>query len=539
MKLRPNFILAYAWCCLVFSYNKTSAAPLAQDSIRVVLTPQKSVVASTDPLALFVKIQNKGKRPLTVFKPSVLRGSLQFKLFRGTTQVGPILIRETPYIPEEVVLSPQGSESLSYDLSEEYTRGFQAGSYTVVASYQVKTGLVLESNPVSLVVESPTETDNQELDLASKVYQAGEEATIARLGQEFLEKFPNSRFSNQVKLETAFALLKTQKQNQSIALYNQIIESKEPREWVKQEAQNYLWQAYADKGDTAGAIAVLEKFGGLQAQQNIAYVKRLNGKRIFEPPPPAPTEDITPTESINEMDYPKALSPEADLKMTGLLTQWIGDIKGKRTSEDYSNLFANESFQAIQREGANGVRFIVSEVEHHENLGDLPNNDYGADQIMRAVSKTQLHFVPVPTPDNPELKVLRCEEFPSMEVGRHYGQVRQLWLKWWAEKDAKIPVWFRGRYAMWKAAKKTGDKAKTEQLFRRVVDLGIFSLPQWMDKLNTDPQEAKAIIGAISELTSGEIKPDATSAQVNAYWQKNALKWTRVDEPKGADAPKP
>ena len=148
--------------------------------------------------------------------------------------------------------------------------------------------------------------------------------------------------------------------------------------------------------------------------------------------------------------------------------------------------------------------------------------------LPRYVSRMNLHFQSVPTPDDPKLTVYRCEEFPTMEIGRRPGQVRELWLKWWAEKDAKTPIWFRGRYQMWKTANAGTDKAKTEAAYRKTVDLGIFALPQWMEKLQSDPTESKVIIAAISELSSGEVAPDATPQQVKTWWKENRDKWTKV-----------
>jgi len=487
-----------------------------------------------------VEIKNTGKESLDVFEPQILQ-TLEAQLVSGKSILGPQLIVDAP-APPKLRLGIGKLLQKTFDLTSLFPLPVQPGNYQLRVHYQYSENIHqrVTSNSIAVRVLPLSDKEKEASKIFLRIWPVNEQETGVEAAKSFLERYPDTAFSNPVRTSMAFALIKMGKQEEAIGLFNQVLASDEKRDWVKQEAQNYLWQAYADKGDTAGAIAVLEKFGGPQAKSNIAHVKDLNGKRIFEPPPPpVPYIDKPPTESINQMDYQKVLSSEADLKMTGLLEQWMISIKGKRTSMDYSNLFANEPFQNIQREGANGVRFVVAKVENQENLGDLPNNDYGANYIMQAISRTRLHFVSVATPENPKIKVFRCEEFPKMEVGRYYGQVRELWLKWWAEKDAKIPVWFRGRYTMWKSAKKSGDKSKADGLFRRVVDLGIFSLPLWMGKLNSDPQEAKATIGAISELTSGEVKADAAPAQVKAYWKRNGAKWTQVSEPNTKAVPVP
>lgn len=204
---------------------------------------------------------------------------------------------------------------------------------------------------------------------------------------------------------------------------------------------------------------------------------------------------------------------------------WVSYANGKAYLSNISPVFNNENFVFIQRQGANGVKFVLDKVDRQENLGDLFSGEVGISSVMSQVSKTGFHFIPVATPENPELTVYRCEEFPTMEVYRRAGQERELWLKWWAEKDAKIPVWFRGRYQMWKAAKTAKDK---DAAYRKTVDLGIFALPQWVEKLQSDPAESKAIVAAISELSSGEVAPDATLQQVKAWWKVNRDKWMKV-----------
>lgn len=214
-------------------------------------------------------------------------------------------------------------------------------------------------------------------------------------------------------------------------------------------------------------------------------------------------------------------SPSVD----NLYEDWKNESLALRFSNISDPYYENEQIDAFRRTGVNSVALCVLKVQQGDDLIFFPGAYFSA---LRAISRTAFHYKVVKTPETPQRTVLAVEEFPGLEIGRRVGQERELWLKWWAEKDAKIPIWFRGRYQMWKTAKAGKDKAKTDAAYRKTVDLGIFALPQWMEKLQSDPKESKAIIAAISELSSQEVAPDATPAQVKQWWKANKDKWTKV-----------
>ena len=83
----------------------------------------------------------------------------------------------------------------------------------------------------------------------------------AKLGCGFLKKYSKSVIANRVRLATAFALLRTEKFDESIRIYKLVVESKEHRLWVKNEATWYLRQVYVEKGDVEEAICCVEKDG--------------------------------------------------------------------------------------------------------------------------------------------------------------------------------------------------------------------------------------------------------------------------------------
>ena len=187
--------------------------------------------------------------------------------------------------------------------------------------------------------------------------------------------------------------------------------------------------------------------------------------------------------------------------------------------------FNNPPFLALRRSGANGVAVFIEKIREGETFSFVPLDFLST---MPAITRTKFKLSVVKTAPDVKSTVFSVEEFPDMEIGRQVNQDGELWLKWWAEKDAKIPVWFRGRYQMWKTAKAGTDKTKAEAAYRKTVDLGIFALPQWMEKLQSDPKESRAIIAAISELSSAEVAPDATLPQVQHWWKENKDKWTKV-----------
>lgn len=212
-----------------------------------------------------------------------------------------------------------------------------------------------------------------------------------------------------------------------------------------------------------------------------------------------------------------------------LWDEWFQEASRKGpVFNDPTQVFNFESFKLFAHQGFSAITLVVDKVRQKEDLGSFFDSEFGYDDLMRYISKTNFRFQRVPTPENAKLTVYKPEEFPTMEVYRRPGQVRELWLKWWAEKDTKTPIWFRGRYQMWQTALKAKDKTKADALYRRTIDLGIFALPQWMDKLTSDPTHSKEIIAAVSELTTQEVAPDAKPAQVKAWWKQNKDKWTKV-----------
>ena len=187
--------------------------------------------------------------------------------------------------------------------------------------------------------------------------------------------------------------------------------------------------------------------------------------------------------------------------------------------------FDNPPFIALRKSGANGIAFFIKKVDSGEDFSFVPLDFLSA---MPSITRTKFRLSVVDNSPELDSTIFSIEEFPGLEIGRRAGQERELWLKWWAEKDAKIPIWFRGRYQMWKTAKAGKDPAITDAAYRKTVDLGIFALPQWMEKLGSDPTESKAIIAAVSELSSNEVGLDATPQQVKAWWKENRDKWTKV-----------
>lgn len=231
----------------------------------------------------------------------------------------------------------------------------------------------------------------------------------------------------------------------------------------------------------------------------------------------AQVEPLAATES--------AVQPET---LSKLYAEWMERSSGiyGMAQSNPTVLFDEESFIKLRRQGAKAVAFFLEKLEKGEDFGSTFQGEVGVNSVMAAISQTGFHYTRVPTPEDPKLTVYHPEEFPTMEMYRRPGQAKELWMKWWDEKDRKIPIWFRGRYQMWQTAKKAGDAEKTALAFRKLKSLGIFALPQWMEKLDSDKSETKAIIGAISELSSGEVAPDATIAQVKAWWKENKDKWT-------------
>ena len=100
----------------------------------------------------------------------------------------------------------------------------------------------------------------------------------------------------------------------------------------------------------------------------------------------------------------------------------------------------------------------------------------------------------------------------------------QLWIRWVQQGSKFMEPRFNAIYSRWKKMKKEtkGEKYVARKEFNKMIDLGIPSIPFMVEKVKRGEIE---FIPAISKLTDGKLKKDATQAECLDWWNKNKKKW--------------
>ena len=100
----------------------------------------------------------------------------------------------------------------------------------------------------------------------------------------------------------------------------------------------------------------------------------------------------------------------------------------------------------------------------------------------------------------------------------------QLWFRWVQQGSKFVEPRFNAIYSRWKKMKKEtkGEKYVARKEFNKMIDLGIPSIPFMVEKVKRGEIE---FIPAISKLTDGKLKKDATQAECLDWWNKNKKKW--------------
>jgi len=107
-------------------------------------------------------------------------------------------------------------------------------------------------------------------------------------------------------------------------------------------------------------------------------------------------------------------------------------------------------------------------------------------------------------------------DFPSLEPGDN------IYLYWWREGHKQTPNQFSKLYSEWKQLKQIKD-VDAQKIYQRMVNLGIPVIPYMIREIKNGDSN---LIPAISYLTDGEIKEDASPEECINWWANNKEKWT-------------
>lgn len=245
------------------------------EAISVSMSANSHTFQPGEAMPLAITVENLGPTPITLNKPSVLFKSLEFELLRGTRVVRPQMNRSVMSKPESIELKARQTLRIDADLSELYPSSLQAGAYSVRAKYWPDGEVTLMSNSVSFTVMPLSPEGQKAFESYLAVIGAGEHADVARLANAFLEKYPESIFANQVRLEGAFALNRLRDYNASIQLYKSVVASREKRAWVLREALWRLGCLQIDHGNPKDAIETLRQVDTQHARD---MVRKLEAK---------------------------------------------------------------------------------------------------------------------------------------------------------------------------------------------------------------------------------------------------------------------
>jgi len=117
------------------------------------------------------------------------------------------------------------------------------------------------------------------------------------------------------------------------------------------------------------------------------------------------------------------------------------------------------------------------------------------------------------------------EEFSDQKTLPENNRIRAkyIWIRWFKEFRPKIRQHFENRFHRWKICKTENKTGEAEEKYQRILDLGIDAIPQLVEKISEGDSE---FIDAISFLTDGELKSDASVSETVEWWNNNKEKWT-------------
>ena len=107
-------------------------------------------------------------------------------------------------------------------------------------------------------------------------------------------------------------------------------------------------------------------------------------------------------------------------------------------------------------------------------------------------------------------------DFPEVKPGEdHY-------LYWWREGHKLTKNKFDELYSKWKQVKEKND-VDSEKYYQSMINLGLPVIPFMISEIEDGDSD---LVAAISHLTDGEIKNDASPKECSNWWNNSKERWT-------------
>lgn len=207
-----------------------------------------------EPVVLAITVTNTGKESVKLPEPSVLQKTLTIELSSNGQGVSPQKKWGGAFEPPTVELAANGSLKREYDLTRLFPYGLPPGKYEVRVRYHIDDGRWVISEPLAMAIDVPSEEEAAMAKEYQAVLQGGEHADVVRLGMEFLRKWPGAAYENHVRMQVAFALQKTGRTAESLAMYNRVSLSPSVPDWLRCEANWEAANLLYKEGDVSAAV---------------------------------------------------------------------------------------------------------------------------------------------------------------------------------------------------------------------------------------------------------------------------------------------
>ncbi len=190
-----------------------------------------------EPIVLAITVTNAGKESVDLPEPSVQQKTLVVELSSNGRSVSAQMQWCGAFDPPTVELAANGSLKREYDLARLFPCGLAPGKYQVKIRCQIDDSRVVISEPLTIAIDVPSEKEASMVkEYLVVLKDGGGNVDVARLGMEFLRKWPEAAFENHVRMEVAAAFASMGSHAESLFLYNRVAESISAPDWEKQEA---------------------------------------------------------------------------------------------------------------------------------------------------------------------------------------------------------------------------------------------------------------------------------------------------------------
>lgn len=211
------------------------------------------------PIPIQIKIENTNKDTTEIYSPNITAETITFDIYNERGDKQPQLIWVAAIGKEKIKLFPQQELIVDFELTEIYPFLFESGKYKLEVNYQVSESVWLKASVTTFVLPSLSEAEEKARMAYRPLTKSGGIVNDAVNGPKFLEEFPNSIFSNKVRIRTGLALKSLGQIDESEVIYQQLISSDTALPLEKTEAFWHLTKIYEERGSISKALEYLEQ----------------------------------------------------------------------------------------------------------------------------------------------------------------------------------------------------------------------------------------------------------------------------------------